>query len=70
MQRPLPTIQDMTGANSMSDNAVHILLIEDEAAHAELVARAFELRGGDVRNVALLRWPNAFKMAKSRTWPS
>jgi PAS domain S-box-containing protein len=29
----------------MNDNAVHILLIEDEIAHAELVERAFELHG-------------------------
>ncbi len=27
----------------MDDDAVHILLVEDEAAHAELIARAFEL---------------------------
>jgi PAS domain S-box-containing protein len=33
----------------MSNAAVHILLVEDEAAHAELVARAFELHASDVR---------------------
>src|SRR3954453_5835348 len=33
----------------MSNAAEHILLVEDEAAHAELVARAFELHAGDVR---------------------
>jgi PAS domain S-box-containing protein len=31
----------------MSDSPVHILLVEDEAAHAELVLRAFELRAGN-----------------------
>jgi PAS domain S-box-containing protein len=36
-------------ASSMTNNAVHILLVEDESAHAELVARAFELQGGDVQ---------------------
>jgi PAS domain S-box-containing protein len=35
-------------APSMSDSAVHILLVEDEAAHAELVLRAFELHTGNV----------------------
>lgn len=29
------------------DNTVHILLIEDDAAHAELIQRAFEDRGGE-----------------------
>jgi len=31
----------------MMDNTVHILLIEDDAAHAELIQRAFEDRGGE-----------------------
>jgi len=31
----------------MMDNSVRILLIEDEPAHAELIQRAFEDRGGD-----------------------
>jgi PAS domain S-box-containing protein len=29
-------------------DSVHVLLVEDEAAHAELVRRAFEERGGDI----------------------
>jgi two-component system, cell cycle sensor histidine kinase and response regulator CckA len=33
----------------MNNAAVHILLIEDEAAHAELVGRAFEMNGDDVQ---------------------
>ncbi|HEU5103897.1 MAG TPA: PAS domain S-box protein [Roseiflexaceae bacterium] len=33
----------------MSDDPVHILLVEDEAAHAELILRAFELHGGNAR---------------------
>ena len=33
----------------MNDDAVRILLIEDETAHAELVERAFELQGDRVR---------------------
>ena len=31
----------------MMDNTVHILLIEDDAAHAELIQRAFDDRGGE-----------------------
>jgi len=31
----------------MMDNTVHILLVEDDAAHAELIQRAFEDRGGE-----------------------
>ena len=31
----------------MMDNTVHILLIEDDSAHAELIQRAFEDRGGE-----------------------
>ena len=31
----------------MMDNTVHILLIEDDPAHAELIQRAFEDRGGE-----------------------
>jgi len=31
----------------MMDNTVHILLIEDDTAHAELIQRAFEDRGGE-----------------------
>ena len=33
----------------MNNDAVHILLVEDEAAHAELVGRAFEMHGKDVQ---------------------
>jgi len=33
----------------MMDNTVHILLIEDDPAHAELIQRAFEDRGGEAR---------------------
>jgi DNA-binding NtrC family response regulator len=33
----------------MLDETQHILLLEDEAAHAELVARAFEMRGDKAR---------------------
>ena len=33
----------------MNDDAVHILLVEDEMAHAELIERAFELQGDRVR---------------------
>ena len=33
----------------MMDNTVHILLIEDDPAHAELIQRAFEDRGGESR---------------------
>lgn len=33
----------------MSDKPTHILLVEDEAAHAELVRRAFEARNNQVR---------------------
>lgn len=33
----------------MSEKDVHILVVENEEAHAELIRRAFELRGGDVR---------------------
>ena len=33
----------------MSDDQVHILLVEDETNHAELVRRAFEARGGAAR---------------------
>jgi len=33
----------------MMDNTVHILLIEDDSAHAELIQRAFEDRGGEAR---------------------
>lgn len=33
----------------MSDSAVHILLVEDEAAHAELVLRAFELYASNIQ---------------------
>jgi len=33
----------------MMDNSVHILLIEDDPAHAELIQRAFEDRGGESR---------------------
>ena len=31
----------------MMDNTIHILLIEDDSAHAELIQRAFEERGGE-----------------------
>ncbi len=31
----------------MMDNTVHILLIEDDSAHAELIQRAFDDRGGE-----------------------
>lgn len=31
----------------MMDNTIHILLIEDDPAHAELIQRAFEDRGGE-----------------------
>src|SRR5574340_464973 len=31
------------------DEPVHILLVEDDAAHAEMVQRAFEMRGDPVR---------------------
>jgi len=33
----------------MMDNTVHILLIEDDSAHAELIQRAFEDRGGEAK---------------------
>ena len=33
----------------MNNDAVHILLVEDEAAHAELVERAFEMSGKDAQ---------------------
>ena len=33
----------------MSGKDIHILVVENEEAHAELIRRAFELRGGDVR---------------------
>jgi PAS domain S-box-containing protein len=33
----------------MMDDSVHILLIEDDPAHAELIQRAFEDRGGESR---------------------
>ena len=33
----------------MMDDSVHILLIEDDPAHAELIQRAFEDRGGQSR---------------------
>ena len=33
----------------MMDDTVHILLIEDDPAHAELIQRAFEDRGGQSR---------------------
>jgi len=33
----------------MMDSTVHILLIEDDPAHAELIQRAFEDRGGDAK---------------------
>ena len=33
----------------MNDQITHILLIEDETAHVELVRRAFEARGGEFR---------------------
>ena len=31
------------------DSTVHILLIEDDSAHAELIQRAFDDRGGESR---------------------
>ena len=33
----------------MKDNTIHILLIEDDLAHAELIQRAFEDRGNETR---------------------
>jgi DNA-binding response OmpR family regulator len=33
----------------MMDNTIHILLIEDDPAHAELIQRAFEDRGDEAR---------------------
>jgi DNA-binding response OmpR family regulator len=33
----------------MTDELLHILLVEDDAAHAELVRRAFEARGRQVQ---------------------
>ncbi len=32
----------------MNQNATHILLVEDEAAHAELIRRAFDTHSGRV----------------------
>jgi two-component system, cell cycle sensor histidine kinase and response regulator CckA len=46
----------------MNDDAVHILLIEDEMAHAELVARAFEMHGD------LVRLDVARSLAEARTF--
>ena len=31
----------------MTDNTIHILLIEDDPSHAELIQRAFEDRGNE-----------------------
>jgi PAS domain S-box-containing protein/putative nucleotidyltransferase with HDIG domain len=36
-------------SNHMMDNTVHILLLEDDPAHAELIQRAFEDRGGEAK---------------------
>jgi PAS domain S-box-containing protein len=46
----------------MMDNTVHILLIEDDSAHAELIQRAFEDRGGESK----LTIANTLEEARAR----
>ena len=46
----------------MMDNTVHILLVEDDSAHAELIQRAFEDRGGESK----LTIANTLEEARAR----
>ena len=38
----------MRGGPAVNENAIEVLLIEDDEAHAELIRRAFEINGGEM----------------------